>query len=307
MSEIPLGALQALIEQRAIATVFQPVVDLQAQRVLGYEAASRGPARGPLHSPLTLFDHASRAGLLVALDRLCNEAACARFEALEVPGLLFVNCSPPSFVAAGARGAEAEAALGLVGLRPERVVIEVTEQQPVDDFAAMRAAADVFHRLGYHIAVDDLGAGYAGLRFWTELRPDYVKIDRHFIENIDADASKRDFVRSIVEIGRGLGCRVVAEGIETEDELAMVQDLGIEFGQGFLLGVPRPAPATIVPSVLRRRPRARTRARLFADTLAGDLAQPAATEPSSMPAEQVLERFLADRHVLALPVVDAGT
>jgi len=298
--------LVEVIEQRALTPVFQPIIDFSAQQVLGFEATTRGALNSPLHSPLTMFETAARAQLLPQLDRACIFNACSRFAELGLPGLLFLNCSPVSFVAAGLLAdAAAEAALGIHDLPPARIVIEITEQQPLDDFGPLRATATAFRRRGFRIAVDDLGAGYAGLRFWNELKPDYVKIDRHFIEGIDTDPSKQDFVRSIVEISRGLGCRAMGEGIETAEELETVRRLGIGFGQGFLLGLPRRIPVSAVPRQLLQ-PRRERSSRLFAKATTGELLQPAPTIPSAATAESVLDRFHADRSLLALPVVDDG-
>jgi EAL domain-containing protein (putative c-di-GMP-specific phosphodiesterase class I)/GGDEF domain-containing protein len=294
-----------LIEQRAVTPVFQPIIDFSAQRALGFEATSRGALNSPLQSPLTMFETAAHARLLPDLDRTCIANACGRFAELALPGLLFLNCSPVSLVAAGLEQTRAEAALGIHDLPPGQIVIEITEQQPQEDIVPLRAAVAAFRRWGYRIAVDDLGAGYAGLRLWSELKPDYVKIDRHFIEGIDSDSTKRDFVRSIVEISRRLGCRAVAEGIETAEELETVRRLGIGFGQGFLLGLPRRIPAATLPVELlqARRPVA---GRLFARATAGELIQAAPTIPPNTTTESVLDRFHADRSLLALPVVDNG-
>ena len=294
-----------LIEQRSVTPVFQPIIDFSTQRVLGFEATSRGALNSPLQSPLTMFETAAHARLLPDLDRICISNACARFAELSLPGLLFLNCSPVSLVAAGLDQAKAEAALGIHDLPPGQIVIEITEQQPQEDIAPLRAATAAFRRWGYRIAVDDLGAGYAGLRFWSELKPDYVKIDRHFIEGIDGDSTKRDFVRSIVEISRRLGCRAVAEGIETIEEMETVRKLGIGFGQGFLLGLPRRIPAATLPPQLlaARRP---TAGRLFTKATAGELIQAAPTIAPTASTESVLDRFHSDRSLLALPVVDNG-
>ena len=296
--------LADLLQRKAISTVFQPVLDLDARQVLGFEATTRGAVNGPLHNPLTLFEVGERMGQLPLLDRICFENACRRFAELELPGLLFANLSPASFVDAGMAGALERLFEEHHGLTPQRVVIELTEQQRVDDYAGIRLAALQFRRLGFKIAVDDLGAGYAGLRSWTELKPDYVKIDRHFIENIDGDAVKRDFVRSIIEVGRGLGCRIVAEGIETEGELETIRQLGVGFGQGFILGVPRPAPPTTVPQLLLQKSEPRNRGGLLTRVSAGALARACLTVSPSMPTEQVLEHFHADRSLTAIPVVD---
>ena len=297
--------LLEVIEHKALTPVFQPIIDLGAQQVLGFEATSRGALNSPLQSPLTMFEAAAQARLLPELDRACISMACGRFAELQLPGLLFLNCSPVSFVNAGLHQATAEAALGIPDLPAGRIVIEITEQQALDDFVPLRATAAAFRRWGFRIAVDDLGAGYAGLRVWSELKPDYVKIDRHFIEGIEGDSTKRDFVRSIAEISRRLGCRAVAEGIETVEELETVRSLGIGIGQGFLLGLPRRIPVSTVPHALLK-PHRNNASLLASKATAGELIQAAPTISPSISAELVLDRFHVDRSLSALPVVDQG-
>jgi diguanylate cyclase (GGDEF)-like protein len=297
--------IRELINRRAVSAVFQPIADVPAGRIYGYEAAIRGPADSPLHNPSTLFLSAWQEGLLLPLEYLCTEVHCRRFAELELPGRLFLNVSPPSLVDAGFRAHLRHTLTSIAAIAPERVVIEITEQYPIDDYDAMRAAAAEMRGFGYRIALDDLGAGYAGLRIWSELKPDFVKIDRHFVENIHADPVKQDFVRSILDIGRGLNCAAVAEGIETSEELTTLCRLGIGLGQGFLLGMPRPAPTLSLPSTVviaqTERP-----VRASMKLTAGDLVHPAPTTPPDRPAEAVVDQFRADRALLAIPVVENG-
>ncbi|MBL6751542.1 MAG: GGDEF domain-containing protein [Nevskia sp.] len=305
MAPTPENPIRELINRRAVSVVFQPIADLPAGRIYGYEAAIRGPADGPLHNPSTLFLSALQANLLLPLECLCIEVHCRRFVELDLPGKLFLNVSPPSLIDPEfrARLRDTVARSGAIG--PERVVIEITEQYPLDDYEGIRAAAAEMREYGYRIALDDLGAGYAGLRIWSELKPDFVKIDRHFVENIHEDTVKQDFVRSIMDIGRGLNCSAVAEGIETTEELAALCRLGIGLGQGFLLGMPRPAPILSLPSSAAIA-QSETPARAGLKLTAGDLVRPAPTVPPDRHAEQVVDQFRADRTLLAIPVVENG-
>lgn len=295
--------LERLLQERALSVVFQPIVDLAAGRLIGYEACTRGPADGPLHSPLTLFDTAAQHGRLVELELLASTIACERFAQLTSGSQLFLNLSAPSLVDAGCREAIGRLVSGL-RLDPGNIVIEVTEQQPLDDYERIRAAVGEFRARGFDIAIDDLGAGYAGLRIWAELKPDYVKVDRHFVQGIDEDVTKRSFVESLVQIGRGLNCRVIAEGIETEQELRTLLRLGISLGQGFLLGLPRSIPATAVPTVVLQQLSGSSRYAVRAEQEVGSLAQAAPVVAPTCPLEHVVDRFHADLGLTAVPVVD---
>lgn len=246
--------LDYILKYRVLQTLYQPVLDSHDGRVFGYEALVRGPSNSPLHAPLPLIRAAIQAGRLFELDLVCRELAIRRFQDLGLPGRLFLNVSPLSLMEPTFKPGETLRLLHEVGLPPQKVVIELTEQQPLEDYAVLKSAVAHYTEAGFEIAIDDLGAGYAGLRLWSELRPSYVKIDHHFIESISTDAVKREFVRSIREMAGRLGCRVVAEGIETEDDYLTVQELGVRLHQGYHLGRPlatplrdQPAPSAKVP------------------------------------------------------------
>jgi diguanylate cyclase (GGDEF)-like protein len=161
--------------------------------------------------------------------------------------------------------------------------------------------------MGFEIAIDDLGAGYAGLRMWSELRPDYVKIDRHFMQDIHEDRVKQEFVRSIQDIARSLKCRVIAEGVETADELRVVNQLGLDLLQGYYFARPSHSPPTqlneqLFNSDMTARER-RTRVGLFSHTV-GELLQPVPSIVASLQLESVAEIFACSPNIESLPVVE---
>lgn len=246
--------LDYILRYRVLQTLYQPVIDSHDGRVFGYEALTRGPSNSPLHAPLPLIRAATKQGRLFELDLVCRELAIRRFQELGLPGCLFLNVSPLSLVEPTFRPGETLRLVNEVGLAPQRVVIELTEQQPLEDYAVLKAAVAHYTEAGFQIAIDDLGAGYAGLRLWSELRPAYVKIDHHFTENIGGDAVKREFVRSIRDMAVRLGCKVVAEGIETEEDYQTVQSLGVRLHQGYHLGRPLPSPLRDQPVPVSKVP-----------------------------------------------------
>ena len=238
-----LSALDTILAQGSVHCLFQPIVCLTQRRVLGYEALSRGPSNSPLHSPLTLFAIARQAGRLGELEVLCRERACRRFSELKLEGKLFLNVSPESLLEPHYPTGRTLQMLETWGLSPSQVVIELTEQTPTDDFQLLSTALHHYRDMGFSIALDDLGAGYSSLRLWSELRPDYVKIDRHFIDGIHQDPLKREFVGSILHIARASRAQVIAEGIELSEELAVLSEMGVSLLQGYLLGRPHEFPA----------------------------------------------------------------
>jgi GGDEF domain-containing protein len=162
---------------------------------------------------------------------------------------LFVNVSPETIYEEPAFAARFLENVRTVGLAADRCVIELTEESLLDDYARLRSALQPLRDVGCELAIDDLGAGSSGLRTWSELKPDYVKIDRYFISGIDADPTKLEFVRSILDMGRAMGCRVIAEGVETDRECRELVDLGLDRLQGHLLGRPSAAPLATLQQV----------------------------------------------------------
>jgi diguanylate cyclase (GGDEF)-like protein len=234
--------LTELVREGRISTLFQPIVDPRSRGVCGFEALTRGPSDSWLHSPQNLFEAARRAGVKNDLDFLCIQSAFRRFVSSRVAGLLFVNVSPDTIYEEPQFAARFLEYASIVGLPPDRCVIELTEESLLDDYARLRSTLQRLREAGCALAIDDLGAGSSGLRTWSELKPDYVKIDRYFVSGIDADSTKLEFVRSILDMGRAMGCRVIAEGVETERECRELVDLGLDRLQGHLFGRPNAAP-----------------------------------------------------------------
>ncbi|MGG7675083.1 bifunctional diguanylate cyclase/phosphodiesterase [Pseudomonas sp. WC2] len=237
-----LSALSSILTQSGLHSLFQPIICLSERRILGYEALTRGPSNSPLHSPIALFAVARQAGRLSELEIACRQSACRRFNEQQLPGKLFLNVSPESLLEAAHQPGRTLQLLQDFGIPPSQVVIELTEQTPIDDFQLLQTALHHYRAMGFSIALDDLGAGYSSLRLWSELRPDYVKIDRHFIDGIHQDALKREFVGSILQIAKASRAQVIAEGIELPEELAVLTEMGVDLVQGYLLGRPQEQP-----------------------------------------------------------------
>ena len=241
--------LTQLMRDGRIATLFQPIVDPRSRGICGFEALARGPSDSWLHSPQNLFEAARRGGVRLDLDFLCIQNAFKRFVAARVAGQLFVNVSPDSIYEDHDFASRFLQCAREVDFSPNRCVIELTEESLLDDYARLRSTLQKLRDAGCSIAIDDLGAGSSGLRTWSELKPDFVKIDRYFVTGIDADKTKLEFVRSILDMGRAIGCRVIAEGVETERECRELVDLGLDRLQGNLFGRPNHAPMAVLQQV----------------------------------------------------------
>jgi len=235
--------LQEILLADQPSTVFQPIVELhpRRRRVLGYEALSRGPANSAYHMPEPLFAMAKEVHLVFELDRKCRRRALAAAVSLPKGAKLFVNVLPSAMYDPEFQG---QALVGLVeghGLSPDRVVLEITEKEAIENYEVFSEALAELTQLGFSIAVDDVGTGYSGLEKIARLNPRYLKFDRELIRSIDSSYIRREMTRALKAFADGIGSTIIAEGIERDGELQALLELGIEYGQGYLLGKPESA------------------------------------------------------------------
>ena len=308
-----LERLEAILRGRQLCAIFQPIIHMGGAGIVGYEGLIRGPSDSPLHSPLMLFQAARECGLALEIEYLSRCIVLESFAKLGVSGKLFLNVSPETLLMEGWRSGQTLSCIAESGLQPNQVVIELTENAPTLEYATLREATRHYREMGFEIAMDDLGEGFSSLRLWSELRPDYVKIDKHFIQNINLDPVKLQFVRSIQEIARNAGCRVIAEGIETHAELLMVRDLGVDFGQGYYFAHPQSRPEVVMPSGVmetlkgvREMVRSSPCQYVKRSTTVANLLKWVAPASSSSTNEEVFAMFENDAGLYSIPVVDEG-
>ena len=250
--EQAMSPLREILEQRRLSALFQPIIDLKSGEFLGFEGLIRGPADSPLHSPINLFGAAEQQGLQLELEMLSRQVVLETFAKLNLPGNLFLNVSPETLTNPSFKDGQTLTFLKQLGLDPARVIIEITENQPTFDFEAMRDALLHYRGMGFKIAIDDLGEGFSSLRLWSELRPEFIKIDMHFVQGVDRDPIKLQFLKSIQHIAESCGTHVIAEGVETEAELRVVKDIGIALGQGYFIARPSPTPPLLASTETSR-------------------------------------------------------
>lgn len=300
-----------IIERGQLSALFQPVVNLRNGVIKGYEGLIRGPSDSPLHSPQSLFKSAAQYQLEAKLEYLCRRVVLEKFAELELEGQLFLNVSPECLIHGSARHGETLQYMKEIGISPTQVIIELTEGQPTFDYDVLREASRHYRNMGFQIAMDDLGEGFSGLRLWSELRPEFVKIDKHFIQGINHDPVKLQFVRSIHEIAAKSGCEVIAEGIETQAEFLVIRDLNIAFGQGYHLARPNAKPATVLPAevILALKPTAPQRPsskQTHNVPVAINLMRQVPAVRSDTLNEIVYEKFVEAPELQAIPVVENG-
>ncbi len=236
-------SLENILHNSDITTLFQPIFDISGKQILGYEALSRGPKNSVLEMPNELFKAAIHYDKISELELLCRSKAIENFVNLNLKGKLFLNVSPKTLLDPCHPKGETLHLIEQFGLAASRVVIEVTEQEKVDDGFLLLKTIAHYRKLGFSIAIDDLGAGYSGLKQWSELCPDFVKIDRYFIDHCDQSVVKKEFLKSIIELAKVTKTQVIAEGIERIEELYLLESLGIVNAQGFLLERPTTTPS----------------------------------------------------------------
>jgi EAL domain-containing protein (putative c-di-GMP-specific phosphodiesterase class I)/FixJ family two-component response regulator len=223
-----------VLVHRQIETLYQPIIDLSSGAVFAHEALSRGPADSPFENPEMLFDYALKSDQVWSLEKICMQFSAERF-AGKRPGMLFVNVETELIHALKSRGHEVLQPLLAI---QSGVVLEITERAAIRDYDLFRESVRVLRELGFRIAIDDAGSGYASLQSIAELRPQYLKISKYLVTGLHEDSIKRDVVEMLVRLAARIDAETVAEGIETEAEKAEVKRLGVTYGQGFLLGRP---------------------------------------------------------------------
>jgi EAL domain-containing protein (putative c-di-GMP-specific phosphodiesterase class I)/GGDEF domain-containing protein len=260
-------AVRNILKKHNITSWFQPIVNLETRELLGWEAFTRGPSIGPVNDAPSLFDSATEAGVIKPFDLMCMHNAALCFEQLQLQNKLFVNLSNEMLVASSRLKKQVGALISDGATPPARMVLEINEKNAGDNIDELIEAVHFFHEQGFEVAIDNLGelddltfkkgdksnesatapkpennAHTREHSLWSELKPDYIKIDRRYIENINGSSTKQAFVSEIVAIARSINSTVIAEGVETLGELQKLKELGVLNIQGYLIQKPELAP-----------------------------------------------------------------
>ncbi len=229
--------IDALVAGDGLTVLFQPVVDLREGTIVGAEALSRFAGEPP-RPPDEWFLEAGEVGRTVELELYAIRLATAQFDQFPDDTFLSVNASAETLLSPGLDEA-------LDNVPGWRLVVELTEHQPIVDYDDVGRAVELLRDRGIRLAVDDTGAGFASLHHILRLGPDIIKLDRALITGVDTDPVRRSLVTSLVHFGTETGTQLIGEGIETEQELQVLRALGLPFGQGFLLALPAPLPLQV--------------------------------------------------------------
>jgi EAL domain-containing protein (putative c-di-GMP-specific phosphodiesterase class I) len=229
--------IERIITDGGLETFFQPIFDFSRTRPAGFECLARFSAE-PRRSPDKWFNEAAEAGLGKELELAAIRVALATARALPDDVYVTINASADALLSP-----DLEMTLG--SFDANRLVLELTEHAAVPAYDVLLNRLASLRRDGVKLAIDDAGAGYAGLQHIVQLKPDLIKLDMTLTRNVDTDQARRALASALIFYARETGCQIVAEGIETEAELFTLKTLGVHRGQGYLLGRPTPLADTI--------------------------------------------------------------
>jgi EAL domain-containing protein (putative c-di-GMP-specific phosphodiesterase class I) len=253
--------IRDVLDRGSVVSVFQPIMDLKSLATAGHESLSRFPGSA-LRGPDKWFSDAFAVDLGVELEWMAAMSALRYFDTAPPDLFLTINMSPATVLHLAQEDLCIES-------RCPRIVIELTEHAPVEDYGPLHRALDSIRGRGARLSADDLGSGYAGFRHLFRLKPDVIKLDISLVGGIHRHRGQQALTRAILAFALEMGAQVVAEGIEQLADLRVLQDLGIPFGQGYLLGRPAavplcakvPSEESVVPRPPLRKPRTPPRER----------------------------------------------
>ena len=243
--------VESILQNKSVMPVFQPVVSLQNGSILGYEALSRVTLPCSVTSPEDLFQTAARIGKLWDLEQLCRKLALQKIfrdHHKEFQSMLFLNVSPlvihdPKFQAGFTREY-----LQRYQIDPSQIVFEVTERDSCHNLDNLFLMVEHYKEQQYEIAIDDLGSCYSGLTLICKLKPHYIKLDMALIRDIHTNSEQYALVQGLMTFSRLSHMQLIAEGIETKEELETLIQIGIQYGQGYFLGRPSPSLSPLNPA-----------------------------------------------------------
>ncbi|MEW5952583.1 MAG: GGDEF domain-containing protein [Bacillota bacterium] len=297
-----------LLQNKNVNIVYQPIVGLVTGGIMGYEALSRGPADTFFANPENLFSYAEKTNQLFVLEKLAREKAMFHFGENILKHKLFININPMvvhdrSFIAD-----DIKAALSELGASPDQVVFEITERTNIENFNAFRKSLQYYRQHGFLVAIDDAGSGYSSLQAILELQPDFIKIDLSLIRDIDKIRNKQVLVETFVAFSEKTGSQIIAEGIENQNELSCLQELGVPLGQGFFLAHPGyPPPVLYAPAARQLKEYtagSNHRERLGRMVPVGSISQEVATFTSCALTREILDFFTRYHQVEGIAILE---
>jgi EAL domain-containing protein (putative c-di-GMP-specific phosphodiesterase class I) len=238
-----VSTITSLLFRGFYSTTFQPIVDTGTGKSIGFESLLRGPEGTLLADPRRLFNEIGYLpeDTLLTLDRACIDSAVRTGKNLPDKTLIFINIMGATMIRMAPMLNEFLSLLGELQIDPARIVFEVSETTNRELTEHISAVLHLLQRSGIRVALDDIGVRSPYLYHLLYLEPEFIKLDRIFIKDIDRDGRKQDLVHCMTGMARTMGARLIAEGIETAQEFEVMKALGVPLSQGYYLGRPQPA------------------------------------------------------------------
>lgn len=233
-----LEEFRSLLEGKRFEIEYQPIISLSTGSVLGWEALTRGPRDSHFRSPDVIFSFASEVNLLYPVERICRYLALKNLGSIGRDQKVFLNINPLTICDQNFVKGETAIIIQQNGLIQSNIVFEITEQADLRSLPHFKRTLEHYRGQGYLVAIDDMGAGFSSLQGIAQVRPDYIKIDMSLVRGVDNDPVKRALIETFVTFADRIGCYIIAEGIETENELITLIKTGVHYGQGYYLGRP---------------------------------------------------------------------
>lgn len=240
-----------VLQNQAITSVLQPIVSLRDGAVFGYEALGRGPAGTPLENPEALIQCALENGRMLELEHLFRRSALRAARQMPTGIRLFLNVNPNIIQDSHFGMGFTKEYLTRFAISAEDIVFEITERESVVNLRGFKQIIEHYKGQNYQISIDDAGAGYSGLNLISDVQPHFIKLDMQLIRGVDKDLTRQALIKSMQEFAALTNTRIIAEGIETEEELATLISFDVPYGQGYFLRRPDPTPRAVDPVALQ--------------------------------------------------------
>jgi len=234
------SVLEKIIKEENVGISFQPIIRLENKEVVGHEALLRIKNSFVYDSPALFIEIARKSGLLLDLERLVYISALSQFTPTSPQSLLFINTTVYFLNYFSDFEEEFRFLMGENGIDENRLVLEITEKFSIESVEKFKDKIVKLKEKGYKISIDDVGTGYSTLEVLTEFEPDFLKYDRTLIKNIHRSNIKQELFKSIKSFSESIGAHLIAEGVESKEELQFLKEQGIELVQGFYFAKPSP-------------------------------------------------------------------
>jgi EAL domain-containing protein (putative c-di-GMP-specific phosphodiesterase class I) len=242
-----LKELQNIMKHHALNTFFQPILKLETGETIGYEALNRPSSTKVFRNTEVFYHFVGQSNQVFLFECFCRNLSLKRFmerheknTQVSTP-LIFINIHPHVLLDSNYHSGETLQLLSELGIEPKQVVFELTEKSAVTDFKLFEQVLSNYRSQGFRIAIDDVGSGYNSLKTLIFLKPEFIKLDKSLIQDIDKNLEQQQLVKLIIDYAKQSSTQIIAEGIEKIEELAFISEHGVDFGQGYALGKPKEA------------------------------------------------------------------